>query len=112
MKMKHIDMKREEGMKFAVSRIVVFGAAASLLLLSGCKTEEDYKKERIAKAQEQFEAAKKRELRADKGLTWQDCIKLAMEHNLDIKVQNLEKDAAKSVLWAEILGMLPDLSIT
>ena len=109
---KIIDMEREKGMKFAVSRFLVFGVAASLLALSGCKTEEDYKKERIAKAQEQFEAAKKRELPSDKVLSLQDCIKLAMEHNLDLKVQNLEKDAARSVLWAEILGMLPDFSLT
>jgi|GEM_PF-811429 len=112
MKKETINMKREKGMKFAFSRILTFGAAASLLILSGCKTEEDYKKERIAKAQEQFDAAKKRELPADKVLSLKDCIKLAMEHNLDLKVQNLEKDAAQSVLWAEILGMLPDFSIT
>ena len=99
-------------MKFGASRVLVFGAAAALLILSGCKTEEDYKKERIVKAQEQFEAAKKRELPADKMLTLHDCIELAMKHNLDIKVQNMEKDAAKSMMWAEILGMLPELSIT
>ena len=98
-------------MKIGASRALVFGAAA-LLLLSSCKTEDDYKKERIAKAQEQFEAAKKRELPSDKVLTLQDCIRLAMEHNLDIKVRNMENEAAKSVMWAEILGMLPDLSIT
>ena len=99
-------------MKWGASRILVFGAVAAMLVLSGCKTEEDYKKERIAKAQEQFEAAKKRELPADKVLMLHDCIKLAMEHNLDLKVQNLENDAAKNVMWAEIFGMLPDLSIT
>ena len=107
-----IDGKREERMKIGASRILVFGAAAAMLVFSGCKTEEDYKKERIAKAQEQFEAAKKREIPADKVLTLHDCIKLAMEHNLDLKVQNMENEAAKSVMWAEILGMLPDLTVT
>jgi len=112
MKMKNMNGTRENGMKIAVSRAIAFGAAAALLLVSGCKTEEDYKKERIAKAQEQFEAVKKRELPADKVLTLHDCIKLAMEHNMDIKIQNMEKDAAKNMLWAEILGMLPDLTVT
>ena len=112
MKMNHTDIKREEGMKFGASRVLVFGAAAALLILSGCKTEDDYKKERIAKAQEQFEAAKKRDLPADKVLTLKDCIDLAMKQNLDVKVQNLEKDAARSVMWADILGMLPDFSLT
>ena len=102
--MKNMNETRENGMKNAVSRVIVFGAAAALLLMSGCKTEEDYKKERIAKAQEQFEAVKKRELPAEKVLSLHDCIKLAMEHNMDIKVQNMEKDAAKNLLWAEILG--------
>ena len=110
--MKNMNETRENGMKNAVSRVIVFGAAAVLLLMSGCKTEEDYKKERIAKAQEQFESVRKRDLPADKVLTLHDCIKLAMEHTMDIKIQNLEKDAATNMLWAEILGMLPDLSVT
>lgn len=99
-------------MKFGASRVIVFGAAAALLVLSGCKSEDEYKKERIVKAHEQFEAARKRDLPADKVLTVQDCVKLAMEHNMDIKVQNIEKDAAKNILWAELLGLLPDLSVT
>jgi len=112
MKMKNMNVTRENGMKNAVSRVISFGAAAALLLMSGCKTEEDYKKERIAKAQEQFESVRKRDLPADKVLTLHDCIKLAMEHNMDIKIQNMEKDAATNMLWAEILGMLPDLTVT
>ena len=110
--MTNMNRTRENGMKFVTSRAIAFGTAAALLVLSGCKTEEDYKKERIAKAQEQFETVKKRDLPADKVLSLHDCIKLAMEHNMDIKVQNMEKDAAKNLLWAEILGMLPDLSVT
>lgn len=110
--MKNMNGIRENGMKIAVSRAIAFGAAAALLLMSGCKTEEDYKKERIAKAQEQFESVRKRDLPADKVLTLHDCIKLALEHNMDIKIQNLEKDAATNMLWAEILGMLPDLTVT
>ena len=110
-KMKNMS-RLEEGMKLLASRAIVFGTAAALLALSGCKTEDDYRKERIAKAQEQFEAVKKQDLPADKVLTLHDCIRLALEHNMEIKVQNMEKDAAKNLLWAEILGMLPDLSVT
>ena len=83
-------------MKVGASRVIVFGAAAALLVLSGCKTEDDYKKERITKAHEQFEAARKRDLPGDKVLTVQDCIRLAMEHNLDIKVQNIEKEIGRA----------------
>jgi len=110
-KMKNMS-RMEEGMKLLASRVIVFGTAAALLALTGCKTEEDYRKERIAKAQEQFEAVKKRDLPADKVLTLHDCIRLALEHNMEIKVQNMEKDAAKNLLWAELLGLLPDLTVT
>ena len=99
-------------MKCVISRALVFGTAAALLVLAGCKTEEDYRKERVLKAQKQYEAARKTDLPADKVLSLQDCIDLSMKHNLDIKVQNMEKNAAKSMMWAEVLGMLPDLSLT
>ena len=112
MKMKNMNRTRENGMKSAASRVIAFGTAAALLVMCGCKTEEDYKKERIAKAQKQFDAVKQRELPAEKILTLKECIKLALDHNMEIKVQNMEKDAAKNLLWAEILGMLPDLSVT
>ena len=42
--MKNMNGTRKNGMKNAVSRAIAFGAAAALLLMSGCKTEEDYKK--------------------------------------------------------------------
>ena len=93
------------------SLILAFGIA-SAFFLSSCKTEDDYRKERVQRAAEQFENAKKRQIVGDKVLSLQDCLKLAMEHNLEIKVQNMEKDAAKNIMLAEILGMLPDLSIT
>ena len=99
-------------MKGVISRTLVFGTAAAMLVLAGCKSEEDYRKERVLKAQEQYDSARKMELPADKMLSLQDCIDLAMKHNLDVKVQNMEKEAAKSMMWAEILGMLPDLSVT
>lgn len=99
-------------MKSKASLFLVFGTAAAMLLVNGCKTEEDYKQERIQKAAEQFDAARKRDLASDRMLTLHDCIGLAMKNNLDVKVQNMERDAAKNVMWAEILGMLPDLSVT
>ena len=99
-------------MKFVISRTLVFGTAAALLVLAGCKTEEDYRQERVLKAQKQYDAARKTDLPADKVLSLQDCINLAMKHNLDMKVQNMEKDAAKNMMWAEMMGMLPDLSVT
>ena len=65
-------------MKCVISRALVFGTAAALLVLAGCKTEEDYRKERVLKAQKQYEAARKTDLPADKVLSLQDCIDLSM----------------------------------
>ena len=104
--------KLEDGKMGGVSRLIVFGTAAAMLILSGCKTEEDYRNERVTNAKDQYQKIRKEELPADKVLTLHDCIKLAMESNLDIRVQNLEKDAAKNIMWAEILGMLPEFSVT
>ncbi len=94
-----------------ISLILTFGMA-SALFLSSCKTEDDYRKERVQRAAEHFDKVKKAQLPGDKILSMQDCLKLAMQNNMEMKVQNMEKDAAKNMMIAEILGMLPDLSIT
>ena len=89
------------------------GLTAALVFVGGCKTADDYRRERAEKAIRQFEEAKKRELVKDKSvLSLPDCMKLAAEHNLEHKVMNLERDAAKNMMMAELFGMLPDLTIT
>ena len=72
---------------------IVLGVAAVLVLAGGCKTADDYRKERVKNAVEQFNQSKKTELVKDKEvLTLHDCMALAAKHNLELKVQNLEKD--------------------
>ena len=51
-----------------VSRLIVFGTAATLIL-AGCKTEEDYKNERVSNARSQYQEIQKKELPADKVLS-------------------------------------------
>lgn len=96
-------------------KVLLSGTAAFLavtLFVSGCKTEEDYKKERVERAEEQFRSIRKRDVPSDKMLTLQDCIKLAYSYNMELRVRSAEKETAKGMMWAEILGMLPDLGIT
>ena len=64
-------------------------------------------------AVEQFNQSKKTELVKDKEvLTLHDCMALAAKHNLELKVQNLEKDAAKNIMMAELLGMLRSQTVS
>ena len=105
----------EKSMNTRTFKVLLSGTAAFLaatLFLGGCKTEDDYKKERIARAEEQFQSIRKRTVPSDKMLTLEDCIKLSREYNMELRIRNAEQDAAKGMMWAEILGMLPDLGIT
>ena len=82
-----------------------------IILLSGCKTETDYRNERAEKAVRYFEAAQLRKLNPDVRLTLQECIRIGLKHNLDLKVKHLEEDIAVEMRTAEVLGMLPELNI-
>ncbi|OQA88257.1 MAG: Outer membrane efflux protein [Lentisphaerae bacterium ADurb.Bin242] len=85
--------------------------ALGILLLSGCKTEEDYRRERAEKAVRYFEVSKFQVLDSDVRLTLPECVSIALKNNLDIKVFNLEEDIAYEMRTAEVLGMLPELNI-
>lgn len=93
--------------------VILFGitGALGLFLLSGCKTEDDYRRERAEKAIRYFEVSKFQVLDSDVRLTLPECIAIAMKNNLDIKVYNLEEDIAYEMRTAEVLGMLPELNI-
>lgn len=88
------------------------GAVAGMLAVSGCKNAEDYRNERAEYAVRHFEASKYQELAEGEKVGLMDCIRLALENNLDMKVLDLEKDVAREMRTAEMLGMLPELNIT
>ena len=85
----------------------ILGAA----VLSGCKTEADYRNERAEKAVRYFETSQLREPDSGVKLTLQQCIALGLKHNLDLKVKHLEEDIASEMRTAELLGLLPELNI-
>ena len=91
--------------------LLVLTGMLGIVLLSGCKTETDYRNERAEKAVRYFEAAQLRKMNPDVKLTLQECIKIGLEHNLDLKVKHLEEDIASEMRTAEVLGMLPELNI-
>ena len=91
--------------------LMVLTCAAGVMMLSGCKTEEDYRTERAEKAIRYFENSRMREPVPDTKLTLANCIALGLKHNLNLKVMQLEEDIAAEMRTAELLGMLPELNI-
>ena len=91
--------------------LLALACAAGVMMLSGCKTEQDYRTERAEKAIRYFENSRMREPVPNTKLTLANCIALGLKHNLDLKVMQLEEDIAAEMRTAELLGMLPELNI-
>lgn len=105
-------MKIDGNMEWIMARcLLVLAGMLGIMLISGCKTEADYRNERAEKAVRYFETAQRRELDQGVKLTLQECIRLGLKHNLDLKVKHLEEDIASEMRTAELLGMLPELNI-
>ncbi len=90
----------------------VFAGVSGLLLISGCKSFEDYEEERIAYAVKHFERAQYDAPDASRMLTLNECVFMAIQNNLDLKVFGLEEQVAKEMRTSEMLGMLPELNIS
>lgn len=102
-------MKKMNSVLFGLGCV---GVVAGVLSLAGCKSYEDYRNERAEYAVKHFEGARYREVLDGKKITLVECIRMAMEHNLDLKVLNLEESVSRELKTAEMLGMLPELNVT
>ncbi len=87
-------------------------AVGVILTLVGCKTEEDFRKERVQKAMNDFEKIKKRTVTPGTKFTIDQCIEIALKQNLDLEVYKLKQAVSEEQRTAQMLGMLPDLYIT
>ncbi len=85
---------------------------AIVILLAGCHSAEYYREQRVEKARNHFEAIGKKVIEGDPVFTLPMCIETALAHNLDLKVYDLKERIAKEKVTAEMLGMLPDLTIS
>ena len=81
-------------MKVSVS-CVLKSSAALMLLLSGCKSFDEYQQDRIAYAVKHFEQAQYCNIPSGQTLTLNDCVRMAVKNNLDLKVFGLEEQVAK-----------------
>jgi hypothetical protein len=82
------------------------------LILTGCKSFEDYQEDRLAKAVAHFEKAQYSNIPEGKVLTLNECFAMARANNLDLKVFGLEEQVSKEMRTYEILGMLPELNVS
>jgi outer membrane protein TolC len=89
----------------------VCGVLAAVAI-GGCKTAKDYREERAEYAVKHFEFARYREMMEGQKLSLQECIKMARENNLELKVAAIEENVAKEMQTAEMLGMLPELNVS
>ena len=81
-------------------------------MVNGCKNSEDYRNERAEYAIVHFERSQLKMLEEGRRLSLLECVRIAMEHNLDLKVYQLEEAVARETQTAEMLGMLPELNAT
>lgn len=87
-------------------------AMAGGMLLSGCKSEEDFRNERAEYAVTHHQKAKYRDQLEGQKMGLLECMRYALEHNLDVEVNKVEEAVAREMRTAEMLGMLPELTVT
>ena len=85
---------------------------AGLAALTGCKTQEDYASDRAVNAVQHWEQSRWSKFDEKHEFKLEECISLAMEHNLDIKVAKLEEEVTRNQMIAEAMGMLPELTVS
>lgn len=93
---------------FGVFLIVTVGVSA---VLCGCKSNEDFRRERAENAMKHFEVSRFQHPMDGKTLTLRECIALAQKNNLELKAEKLAEQVAREQKTAEMLGMLPELNI-
>ena len=91
--------------------LAAFGILAAVIA-GGCKTAQDYRDERAEYAVKHFEFARYREMMEGQKLSLKECIRMALDNNLELKVMSIEENVAKEMRTAEMLGMLPELNIS
>ncbi|MBP5182975.1 MAG: TolC family protein, partial [Lentisphaeria bacterium] len=93
-----------------IATLVIAGGAA--MILPGCRTEESYREERKVKTSKVFREIKSKEYIKGSVLTLDECISFAVQNNLSVKVANMEQDVAERMRAADLLAMLPDITIS
>jgi outer membrane protein len=84
-----------------------------VVMLFGCyNSEEGYREERVKNSKKHYEEINKKVIPEGKIFTLPECIKLALEQNLDLKVFELREAVNRERKTAAMLGMLPELNVS
>ena len=82
------------------------------VVLAGCNGAREARERRIKKAAEHMGKINLKVLPKGKVFSLVECIAVALDHNLDLKVYELKERIADEKVTAQMLGMLPDLTIS
>lgn len=82
------------------------------VVLFGCHSSEYYRQQRVDRAKEHFDKISKKVIKPGTVFTLPQCIEIALKQNLDLKVFDLKERIAQEKVTAEMLGMLPDLTVS
>ncbi len=85
---------------------------AVMFVLAGCHGAREAREKRIQTAIDHMSKIKLKVLPKGQVFSLVDCIAIALQHNLDLKVYELKERIADEKVTAQMLGMLPDLSIS
>ena len=87
--------------------------ASVVVMLFGCyNSEEEFRKKRVETSKKHYEEINKKVIPKGKIFTMPECIKLALEQNLDLKVFELREAVNRERKTAAMLGMLPELNMS
>ena len=105
-----LEMTENTGMKIRFHQN--FAIVIIVILFTSCSSEDAYRRERVKKAEKHFENISGRIIEKGKVFLLPECIEQALKNNLDLQVSELKEKIANERVTAEILGMLPDLTVT
>ncbi len=88
------------------------GGWLAVFALAGCNFSQNFRVERARQALLHFDRAQKSTLGEIKKFTLQDCVDIALKQNLDLQLSQLEQGIAREARTAEMLGMLPSLTVS
>lgn len=84
----------------------------AMIIFAGCQNADEYRNERIAKADKAFKEIKSKKLPQNAVLSLPYCIETALNNNLDLRVYDLKMAVNSEKRTAAALGMLPDVIVT
>ena len=84
----------------------------AMFVLAGCQNMDEYREERIAKADRAFKEIKSKKLPKDAIMSLPYCIETALTNNLNMRVYDLKVAMNNEKRTAAALGMLPDVIVT